>query len=68
MHMENSYSTARKRWFRVHRGQEEGNEKLLRASMATEESREEFVQRGLALERAAMHIKGASDCDAIELD
>ncbi|KAJ4986917.1 hypothetical protein SVAN01_07595 [Stagonosporopsis vannaccii] len=66
-HTEISYSTARKRWCRASRLQEEGKEKSVRASMETKESREEFVRQGLALERAAVHIPGASEEPAIEL-
>ncbi|KAF2631927.1 hypothetical protein BU25DRAFT_445105 [Macroventuria anomochaeta] len=67
-HMEAAYSTARKIWYRSPRFQKEGEVKLGRASMETRESRDEFVRKGLAHERAAIRMKGASEETAIELD
>lgn len=67
-HMRSAYSTACKKWNLVSRLQEGRNETSVKASMETKESRDAFVRQGLALERAAMHIKGVSEDTAIELD
>ena len=69
MHMEVGYSAACKRWYhnprQVSKG---GEEKSVRASMETKDSRDEFVRKGLEQEKAAMRIDGGSHGTAIELD
>jgi hypothetical protein len=67
-HMEVSYSTAHKRWYRSPRFQKDGEGKPGRASMETKESRDEFVRKGLEQERAVMRTKGGSEKTAIELE
>lgn len=67
-HMEIAYSTACKTWYRRPCAHEKGEEKSGRASMKTQESRNEFVRKGLEHERALMHTKGSSESMAIEID
>lgn len=66
-HMEVVYSTRRKMWYRNPQAQKKEEEKPSRASMATQDSRAEFVQKGLMQERTAMGIRGAFET-AIQLD
>ncbi|KAJ4380558.1 hypothetical protein N0V86_003917 [Didymella sp. IMI 355093] len=58
-HMEIAYSTARKVWFRISQIQKEG--KTLKKSLATKESRDEFVRNALKTEWATMSTKGSSE-------
>jgi hypothetical protein len=67
-HMEIAYSTRRKLWYRSIRIQKQGEEKVWRGSMESQESRDEFVKMGLEKEWAAMRIEGASEETAIELE
>ena len=67
-HMEVAYCSARKMWYQCPRFQKKGEEKSVRTSMETKESRDEFVREGLARERAAMCTEGASEEIAIKLD
>lgn len=67
-HMEITYYTGRKKWCQSPRWREEGERKPVRASMMTEESRDDFVRKGLEHECAIMGMKGSSEETAIELE
>jgi hypothetical protein len=58
-HMEIAYSTARKVWFRNPQTQKEG--KTLKKSLATKESREEYVRNALKTEWATLSTKGSCE-------